>query len=91
MCNCVERALTLLRREHGNDELEIEGLAYRIGSKNQFVDQFLTCCYSFRKRNKNGDFYKAKTKRYIFYSYCPFCGKKYDFEIQNRKRIDDGV
>lgn len=85
MCNCVERALTLLRREHGNDELEIEGLAYRSGSENQPVDQFLTCCYSYRKRNKNGDFYKAKTKRYIFYSYCPFCGKKYDFENQSRK------
>ena len=58
MCNCVERALTLLRREHGNDELEIEGLAYSIGSENRPVDQFLTCCYSYRKRNKNGDFYK---------------------------------
>ena len=49
MCNCVERALTLLRREHGNDELEIAGLAYSIGSENrpvdQPVDQFLTCCY----------------------------------------------
>ena len=89
MCNCVERALTLLRREHGNDELEIAGLAYSIGSENrpvdQPVDQFLTCCYSYRKRNKNGDFYKTKTKRYIFYSYCPFCGKKYDFETQSRK------
>ena len=85
MCNCVERARTLLRREHGNDDLEIVGLAYSIGSENQPVDQFLACCYSYRKRNKNGDFYKAKTKRYIFYSYCPFRGKKYDFENQSRK------
>ena len=85
MCNCVERARTLLRREHDNDELEIEGRAYSIGSENQPVDQFLTCCYSYRKRNKNGDFYKAKTKRYIFFSYCPFCGKKYNLETQSRK------
>lgn len=93
MCNCAKEAYELINREHGNAEIEMEGMFYRPRfDKDSLIptDQFMVCCYSYRKRNKNGDYYEP-TKSYIFYSYCPFCGKKYDFETQSRKRTHDEV
>ena len=85
MCNCAKEAYELINREHGNAEIEMEGMFYRPRFADDSLiptDQFMVCCYSYR--NKNGDYYEP-TKSYIFYSYCPFCGKKYDFETQSRK------
>jgi hypothetical protein len=87
MCNCAKEAYELINREHGNAEIDMEGMLYRARFDKDSMaptDQFMVCCYSYRKRNKNGD-YCESTKSYIFYPYCPFCGKKYDFGVQKPK------
>lgn len=79
MCHCVESIIKLLQEKHDDDELMIEGISYSIDSKMQ-LHQFMNGWYHYRKHTKSGDFYKNKTRAYMMFSYCPFCGKKYEYK-----------
>lgn len=79
MCNCIETVTKLLREKHEDDELMLQGVSYIIDNELQ-LQHFMKGYYHYRRNTKSGAFCKNKTKAYIVFSYCPFCGKKYEYE-----------
>ena len=79
MCNCIETVTRLLQEKYEDDKLMLQGVSYSIDSELQ-LQHFMNGCYHYRKHTKSGDFCKNKTKADIIFSYCPFCGKKYEYE-----------
>lgn len=78
MCDCVEKIIGLLQENCGDNEAKMNGVSFCIGNNNQF-QTFMTGSYSFRKKTKTGEFYKTKTRGNVVFTFCPFCGKKYNF------------
>ncbi|UTC65991.1 MULTISPECIES: hypothetical protein [unclassified Treponema] len=74
MCNCIEDVTKKLKENLGDDELELQGVVWSL----ETMEQKLVSYFKYRQKNKAGGFYKNKTESYIVYSYCPFCGKKYE-------------
>ena len=93
MCNCAKEAYELINREHGNAEIEMEGMFYRPRFADDSLiptDQFMVCCYSYRKRNKNGDYYEP-TKVIFFIPIVLSAEKNMILEYKNRKRINERI
>ena len=78
MCECVEKIIELLQENCGDNEAKMNGVSFCIGNNNQ-IQTFMTGSYSFRKKTKTGEFYKNKTTDSVVFSFCPFCGEKYNF------------
>ena len=81
MCNCIETVTKLLREKHEDDKLMLQGISYIINNELQ-LQHFMKGYYHYRRHTKSGDFCKNKTKAYIIFSFCPFCGKKYDMPLE---------
>ena len=78
MCDCIEKAAASLQEKCGDDEARMNGVSFCIGNNNQ-IQTFMTGSYSFRKKTITGGFYKNKTTDSVVFSFCPFCGEKYNF------------
>ena len=79
MCNCIETVAASLQERCGDNEVRINGVSFLIDNNNQ-LQSFMTGSYSYRKKTKTGEFSKSKTTDHFVFSFCPFCGKNYDFE-----------
>lgn len=71
MCECIDKVKAYYAKRGG--DVKIIGASFYIGKDKNFHD-FMTgkCRYTL----ENG---KHKTETMVF-AYCPFCGKKYEFE-----------
>ena len=78
MCDCIEKVAASLQEKCGDDEARMNGVSFCIDNNNQ-LQSFMTGSFSYRKRTKSGEFYKNKTTDHFVFSFCPFCGQKYNF------------
>ena len=83
MCDCIEKVTALLQERCGDDEVRMNDISFCIGDNNQ-LQSFMTGSYTYRKKTKTGEFYKAKTSDSVIFAFCPFCGKKYNFTKKDK-------
>lgn len=81
MCDCIEEIRKKIKEADPQGSLiEVQhyaNLKRKVGEP-LHVTERMCAHYSYRSKNKKGEF-KTKTSRgLISYNYCPFCGEKYE-------------
>lgn len=84
MCNCIEKVESSLQERFGDNETRMNGISFHIDDNNQ-LQSFMTGSYRYRKKTKTGEFSKSKTTDHFVFSFCPFCGEKYNFTKEDKE------
>lgn len=79
MCNCIEDVKESCKK-YGS-EVKIVGASFYVGKDSKFYD-FMT------GKARYTDHKGRKKSKDLMFTFCPFCGKEYDFA--NLWRIKDG-
>jgi hypothetical protein len=75
MCDCIKDIQELADSKYSNVELEIGFNINRETGKTE--NRPLPLYFTYQKPKKDGSLEKKKTKSYVTFDYCPFCGCKY--------------
>lgn len=74
MCNCINEIEKTLNNELKTDDVIIQNVCYKLPR----CIQVLSCNCEYHKINTNGKKWKNKSIKTLAFTYCPFCGKKYE-------------
>ncbi len=77
-CNCFKELKEGLKIKTGDALLSIDSLMM-IRRRWEEVPAIM---YHYHKKNKNGELCKKESSSPISFNFCPWCGKKYDYESQ---------
>lgn len=81
MCECIDKVKECCKKY--GDEVKIVGASFYVGNDSNFHD-FMT------GKARYTDHKGKKKSMDLTFTYCPFCGKKYDFaNIREVLNLDD--
>lgn len=82
-CDCREQITKMVRKQLDDPLANIRGV---ICFDKDGVAQFKpTVAIIYRKKKKDGSFCKRQSEMELSYEYCPFCGRKFEENKENKK------
>lgn len=82
-CDCREKIMKMAREQLDDPLANIRGVI--CFGKDGVVLFKPTVAIMYRKKKKDGSFCKAQSEMELLYEYCPFCGRKFDEDKENKK------
>lgn len=81
-CNCFETVNEKIREKSETSNGSLNSVW--VLEENKLVEK-PAVTFVYNKENKDGSIQKKKTEIEVAYPFCPFCGKKYDEETNEKE------